>query len=148
MFQSDNVRSVKELNRFREQLAGFLYGRYGIDSLNIALLVLYFLLLMIYTFIHYFIFPMIMWIILAWSLFRSLSRNIYARQKENFVFLLFWRRFFSAIALNIRRIKEIKTHRFRKCQKCGVILRLPRKTGKHVVRCPKCQHRFPVWILF
>ena len=129
MFQSGNVRSIKQMSRLKNRLISFFRGRYGTDSLNAVLLDVYFLLLLINMFIPNFIITVFMWIILVWSLFRSLSQNIYARQRENNAFLQFWRRLVSFIALYIRRIREFKTHRYRRCKQCKVILLLPRIIG-------------------
>jgi hypothetical protein len=136
------------LGSFRERLVRFMYGRYGTDQLNIALLVIYLLLLLINLYTRNIILPMFMWVILVFSLFRSLSRNIYARQRENLFFLKIWRPVKSSLALNLRRLVEIRTNRFRRCTNCKIVLRLPRRTGKHTVRCPRCQHRFSVRVLF
>ncbi len=136
------------MGSFRERLVRFMYGRYGTDQLNIALLVIYLLLLLINLYTRNIILPMFMWVILVFSLFRSLSRNIYARQRENLFFLKIWRPVKSSLALNLRRLVEIRTNRFRRCTNCKIVLRLPRRTGKHTVRCPRCQHRFSVRVLF
>jgi DNA-directed RNA polymerase subunit M/transcription elongation factor TFIIS len=37
-----------------------------------------------------------------------------------------------------------QVHIFRDCTKCGSTLRLPRKSGKHSVKCPRCSHSFYV----
>ena len=50
-------------------------------------------------------------------------------------------------AFELRRIKEIKTHRFRKCPHCKKMLRLKRVRGKHTVKCPSCNKEFEVRIL-
>lgn len=136
------------MGSFRERLIRFMYGRYGTDQLNTALLVIYFLLLLINIFISNIILPIFMWVVLVYSLFRSLSRNIYARQKENMFFLKLWRPVKSSLALSLRRLMEIRTNRFRRCTNCRIILRLPRRTGKHTVRCPRCKQRFSVRIFF
>ncbi|HHU50000.1 MAG: hypothetical protein ACOYEH_01565 [Caldicoprobacterales bacterium] len=136
------------MGSFRDRLIRFMYGRYGTDQLNIALFVIYFLLLLINLFTRNLILPILMWAVLIWTLFRSLSRNIYARQRENMFFLKLWRPVKSGITLNLRRLREIRTHRFRRCIRCKTVLRLPRRTGKHKVRCPRCQHRFNVRVFF
>ena len=71
------------------------------------------------------------------------------RRMENAAFMKMWRgvkRFFSA---NTSK-KTKSTNRddayyiFRDCTKCGCTLRLPRKVGKHRVKCPRCSHSFKV----
>lgn len=86
--------------------------------------------------------------VLIFMLYRIFSRNVYARSRENEKFLKIWNPIKANGILTIRRIKEIKTHRFRKCPHCSTMLRLPRKTGEHTVECPRCHHDFEVRIRF
>ena len=132
------------MGKFTDKLSRFMYGRYGADQLYIALFVLYFVVLVINMFTRFWIVDVLMWVILAWLIFRTFSRNIYKRQRENEIFLKFWNPIQSELSLLFRRIREIRTHRFRKCPHCKTVLRLPRKRGKNVVRCPRCQTRFQV----
>jgi uncharacterized C2H2 Zn-finger protein len=125
-----------------------MYGRYGADQLYIALFVLYFVVLVINMFTRSWIVDVLMWAILVWLIFRTFSRNIYKRQRENEIFLKFWNPIQSEFSLFFRRIREIRTHRFRKCPHCKAVLRLPRKRGKNTVRCPRCQTRFQVRVFF
>ena len=129
-------------------MARFMYGRYGADQLYYALFVLYFVVLLINLFTRSPIFDVLMWAVLVWMIFRTFSRNIYKRQRENEIFLKFWNPVKSEFSLLFRRIREIRAHRFRKCPQCKTVLRLPRKTGKHTVRCPRCQHKFQVRVFF
>jgi hypothetical protein len=134
--------------RLRDRFMSFMYGRYGADQLYYALFVVYVLLLVLNIFTPYVIIDILMWSVLAWMFFRVFSRNIYSRQKENAVFLKVWNPVKSEFSLLLRRIREIKTHRFRKCHNCKTTLRLPRRTGKHMVKCPRCQNRFKVKVFF
>jgi len=141
-------RSVKRLNSFREKLMRFMNGRYGSDQLNMALLVVYFLLFLVSMLTRTPAIAIAMWAVLICSMFRSFSRNIYARQKENRTFLKFWNPVKSKISLSVRRLREIQVYRFRRCAQCKTVLRLPRRTGRHMVRCPRCKHRFSVRVFF
>ncbi len=132
------------MGKFTDKLSRFMYGRYGADQLYVALFVLYFVVLVINMFTRSWIVDVLMWAILVWLIFRTFSRNIYKRQRENEIFLKFWNPIQSELSLLFRRIREIRTHRFRKCPHCKTVLRLPRKRGKNVVRCPRCQTRFQV----
>lgn len=135
------------MGNFKDKLARFMYGRYGIDQLYIALAVFYVVLLVANIFIPSAIIGALMWAVLLWMIFRTLSRNPHKRRLENEKFLKLWKPVKSKGSLTIRRIKEIRTHRFHKCPNCGVVLRLPRKTGKHTVKCPSCQKEFELRIL-
>jgi phage FluMu protein Com len=136
------------LGNLREKLIRFMYGRYGADQLYYALFAVYFILLLINAFVRSPFLVMLEWGALAWMMFRALSRNISKRQKENALFLKFWKPIQTECLLLFRRFREIKTYRFRKCPQCNTVLRLKRKTGKLMVKCPRCQNRFQAKIYF
>lgn len=146
------------IEKFRE----FMYGRYGFDKLNFALLIAYLLINGIGTMIFRFsakryIVVAIAWIFLGFAVFRFLSKDTYKRQQEemkfdNFIFSLRIQERLSAIKGRNKRIKlrfqYRKTHRFRTCPNCGEFLRLSKKKGKKEITCPKCGHRFKtrIWL--
>lgn len=136
------------MGNFREKLARFMYGRYGIDQLYYALMVAYFALLIVNSFISSNIISIFMWAVLILMFYRTFSRNIYKRRLENQKFLKIWHPVKTKGSLTLRIIKEIKTHRFRKCPHCQKVLRLPRKTGKHTVECPSCHKDFALRIMW
>lgn len=132
---------------FKEKLMRFMNGRYGIDELYFGLIILYIIMFFVnYALKRVFIIDILMWAVLIFMIYRIFSRNVHARNMENEKFLKIWNPIKSTSKLTIRRIKEIKTHRFRKCPHCSTMLRLPRKTGKHTVECPSCHHDFKVRI--
>jgi len=129
---------------FRQKLMNFMYGRRGNDSLNIALLVLAFLLLGINLFTHWVALVVLEYLLLILVIFRSLSKNLYRRGCENEKFLKVWRpvvRFFKQMK---NRIRDRKTHVYRKCPGCKTVLRLRRIKGEHGVTCPKCSAHFDI----
>jgi len=135
------------MGNLKNKLAHFMYGRYGTDQLYIALIVVYFVLVVANTFIRSTIIDGLMYAMLIWIIFRTLSRNTYKRSMENEKFMKIWKPVKAKGTLELRRIKEIKTHRFRKCPQCKKILRLKRVRGKHTVKCPSCNKEFEVRIL-
>ena len=138
---------------FRNKLIERLYGRYimyGTDTLTrVILFVLLFL-----TFCNLFVMQLFwpagiaIYIINAflfgWSVFRLLSKNIVKRQAENRPFARIESKIKSKIALKKKMHREKETHVYKKCPRCSVILRLPRKPGKHSVNCPRCKYDFSV----
>jgi len=139
------------MGNFRDKLIRFMYGRYGVDQLYFASMIVCFILLVINSFFRSPIIGVIVWAILAWMIFRSLSKNIYKRRLENEKFLKVWsfvKSKWSIIknnwSITNRRIKDIKTHRYRKCPHCKAVLRLPKKKGRHAVDCPRCHKEFRV----
>ena len=118
-------------------------GRYGIDNLGIALLLVSSIISRIpYMFI-------LSIVLLGYAIFRAFSRNTFKRQMELQKFNVFadpvWR-FLKKIFSRVRglftteRMKwnQRKTNVFFKCAKCGKTLRLPRGKGKLQVKCPTC----------
>ena len=127
---------------FKERLYHFMAGRYGGDALNTAVTVLCFVLLITNVFVRSMLISVIVLILMICVMYRSMSRKIYDRQRENRLFLdktAGIRGFFS---LNYKRVRDRKTHIYRKCPSCGKILRLPRKKGVHTVCCPCCSKDF------
>ncbi len=129
--------------RFGESFRRFMVGRYGSDELNIALLIAavavsltnsVLTLLLPFSFVRErFVSPplyLLMAGLLGFSLFRTFSRNIYARQKENRWFRRQW-----------QRIRDRK-NRYYSCPKCRQTVRVPRGKGKISIHCPKCGEKF------
>ena len=133
------------MSKFKHKLAGFFYGRYGNDTLNKVLTAIYLIWLITFTivdiFVNSIIFSIVGWCItlyfFIWVMFRTMSRNIYARRRENEKFCGFFK-------LKRNKFRDRKTHVYRKCKSCKVVLRLPKAKGKHFVVCPKCKKRFDV----
>ncbi|MBZ9634575.1 hypothetical protein [Clostridium sp. FP1] len=135
------------MGNFKNKLTQFMYGRYGTDQLYNALIVAYFVLIVANAFISSAIISILMSAVLIWTIFRALSRNVYKRRMENEKFMKIWKPVKGSCSLMVRRIKEIKIHRFRKCPHCKKVLRLPRTRGKHRVKCPCCNKEFELQIL-
>ena len=131
------------MGKFSNGLARFFYGRYGNDTLNKFLMVLYLICVVAVSILSLFIqsalFTLIGWSvtigIFVWSFYRTMSRNIYKRRREN-------ERFCGFFKLKRNKFRDRKTHVYRKCPNCKVVLRLPKAKGKHFVNCPKCKNRF------
>lgn len=131
------------LQRLRESYRRFMYGRYGSDQLNIALLVaavatsllssilsIFLRGSWVYTFILWPLFALLMYGLLGFSFFRMLSRNIYRRQREN----QRWK--------NLCLRVTDRNHRYFRCPHCRQTMRVPRNRGKINIRCPKCGEKF------
>ena len=133
------------MGKFKSRLYRFMYGRYGTDTLGNVLLVTYFIILVLHTFIGFFWgnvwVDAAVWLVssaLAITVItRIFSRKIVKRRQENEKFCGFFR-------LIRNKIRDRKTHVYRKCPTCKAVLRLPRARGKHNVVCPRCKNRFKV----
>ncbi len=134
------------MGKIKNAIYKFMYGRYGNDTLNKTLLWSYVVLMLTYMVVIlfagenalvHFLYLVLSWAIVGITFFRSMSRNIVKRRRENEKFTSFFK-----LIRNKRR--DRKTHVYRKCPACKITLRLPKAKGKHTVVCPKCRNRFEV----
>jgi DNA-directed RNA polymerase subunit RPC12/RpoP len=130
------------------KIAQFMEGRYGMDALNMTLFVLWFILEIIWTFSRSWIVGIIVLLVIALMIFRTLSRNIQKRMYENRQYL----RFINFIKRNVNLLKKMwrdrKTHRYVKCPYCKAQLRVKKIKGNHKVHCPSCGEDFNKNIIF
>ena len=125
----------------RNAIHRLMYGRYGTDQLNLALIVLYVLLYVVSLFTGLILLYWLAMVLVFLTLFRTLSRNLSQRRAENAKFL----RLFSPVTrwLRLRRtIRRDKEHRYFECPGCGQQLRVPRGKGKITVTCRGCGASF------
>ena len=147
------------MGRFREKIYRFMYGRYGTDNLYYFLMIAFFVLMVVEMItvailpeglaetVVSIVFFAITWGIVIYMTFRLMSRNIYKRRCENEAYLRIRRsisRFFNMNTSTRTKSRNVDNAEFifRDCTKCGATLRLPRKSGKHGVKCPRCTHSF------
>lgn len=132
----------------RDKISKWMYNRYGLDKLSYALLVTYGAVAIMNLFLRSKVISYVAVVIIVYVLFRMHSKNIIKRQTENNLFEKYYKKLKAFSQLQIRRIKEIKTHRFRRCHNCKTVLRLKRKAGIHTVDCPRCHQEISVRIWF
>ena len=115
-------------------LRRFMEGRYGNDKLNSALLGAAMVLVILALFLSNPLLNLIVhagaYVLMFWSIFRTLSRNTYKRYQENRRFLQFF-----------DRLKD-REHRYYDCPKCRQMVRVPRGKGKIAITCPRCREKF------
>lgn len=126
---------------FRERLMRFFAGRNGFDRLCSALSVLYFVLAIINLFARSWAFILLEYAVLGVILFRTLSRNTYARQRENLKYYELENKVRGFFVSKTTRLRD-REHVYRRCPSCKSTLRLPRRKGRHTVKCPRCSHQF------
>ncbi len=131
--------------RFSERLAMLMAGRNGFDRLCNVFAVLYFILFIINLFVRSTIILAAEYIILAYMLFRIMSRNTWKRQQENIKYYEIENKITGFFRTKINRLRD-RAHVYKKCPHCKKTLRLPRKRGKHTVKCPCCGDSFKVRI--
>lgn len=140
---------MKNKTPFRERIWKFMQGRNGVDALYNFQMILCLILITVNFFlkgIASIIVSFLYAALISWAIFRYFSKNLYKRRKENNDFLRLAKSFTGFFRLQRDRIRDRKTHVYRRCKKCKNVLRLPKKPGKHTVCCPCCSHRFDVYI--
>ena len=138
--------------RFINTMRQFMAGRYGSDQLNRFLFVLY---LIVWVGARFFrnnaiagwVFTILLWILLILLVWRTLSRNIAARQKENQRFLRIWTPIGRWLGHQWERLRDIRRYRYRTCPGCSARLRLPIKRGRRTVTCQRCRTQFKTFFL-
>ena len=110
-------------------LSRFFYGRNGMDRLAAATLGLSLVLLILG---RYLFAPLsfLSALALAYTLFRTYSRDLAKRRQENAWF---------CHLLDPLRDRQ---HRYFRCPNCRQRVRFPRGKGHVAIRCPNCGERF------
>jgi ribosomal protein S27E len=126
------------MNGFRN----FMVGRYGTDQLTVALLIVGMILTFIGNAFNLYLITMITYVIFFACIYRLMSKNILARQKENNKFLQYWNPSKTWLKAKYNVIKSSKDYKYFKCPNCKQELRVPRGKGKIAVTCKKCGTKF------
>ena len=125
----------------RNAIQRLMYGRYGTDQLNLFLMGVYLLLYLVFALTRVTLLYWVSFVLLIWSLFRTLSRNMERRRMENARFMRLAGPVLSWLRLR-RTIRRDKEHVYFKCPSCGQQLRVPRGKGKITVTCRGCVASF------
>lgn len=107
-----------------------MYGRYGTDQLNNALLILGIVLTVLGCFGSLAFLTFLSYIPLALVIYRMFSRDVSRRRKENQKFMQFFNRL------------QDRESRYFSCPRCHQTVRVPRHRGKINIHCPKCGNQF------
>lgn len=125
-------------SNFKYRMAQWMMGRYGIDELTQALMLLGCAFVLVNFFAHSSILSTLALLLMALGIFRCYSKNIAARARElaKYQELMVkpkaWWRLFNKKWINR------KTTIYFKCKGCGAVLNVPKGKGKILVTCPKC----------
>ena len=126
--------------RVSDGIRRFMFGRYGLDQLNVVLMVASVALCLIsflfsrinavWTVALSFVLNLLSYVLLFWYILRAFSRNIEKRNQENRRFLAF------------RSRLTDRQNRYYRCPNCKQTVRVPRGRGKICIKCPKCSEKF------
>ena len=136
------------LYRLRCWLERLMYGRNGTDQLNLALLVVYValvalqaVLVALYPFEPVSgVFSTLQLLTAFFILFRTFSRNLEKRRRENAAFLGWWQPKQRAFRAWRGRVRD-RDHKYFKCRSCGARCRVPRGKGRIEITCPRCHSK-------
>ena len=132
---------------FRQKIAQFMYGRNGYDAFNQFLLIAAIALMvlgMLFSRVPMLagLLSLLEWVVLIYCLYRTFSRDIYKRQKENAWYYEKRQaagRWFRSLK---DRWQQRKDYKFFRCPSCHALLRVPKGKGKLLLTCRKCGNRF------
>ena len=113
----------------------FMSRRYGADLLSWCLLILSLALLLIVALFDVWFLCLLPIIPALIALYRTFSRNIGARRRENEAIMGIG----ASMKLTKNKFRDRKTHIYFKCARCGTVLRIPRGRGTVKVTCPRCK---------
>ena len=130
------------MNSFKDKMARFMYGRYGMDQLSRNLSLICLVLLIVTMFVRNNVIYMIALVGIVYTYFRVFSRNISKRSEENEKYLKFHYKVVGKLNKIKFRITDSKTHRIFRCPSCSQKIRVPRGKGKISIKCPKCRIEF------
>ena len=130
------------LNRIGQALSKFMAGRYGTDSLNRFLTMIWAVFAVLNVFARSPILYIPEFLLFLLVFYRMLSKNTVKRRRENAAYYGFSVRIRKGFQKTVTKWTQRKSYRFFKCPACKADIRMPKKSGKFNIRCSKCSHLF------
>lgn len=129
----------------RVRMARFMAGRNGNDQLNLFLLIVDLALLLLASIFSRslggILYPLVL-LVLGYSYFRMLSKNLYKRRTENENYLHLRAAAVSKFRVTKERWVQRREYKFFTCPSCKAVMRVPRGRGKIRIVCRKCGNSF------
>ena len=116
----------------------FMQGRYGTDEFAQFLLVVEIILIILTMGTGLRLLNILFWAVFIYAVFRMLSKNNFARMKENVKYLEIYHKVRGDAKTAQAKAKNHKTTLYFKCSGCGTTLSVPKGKGRIRVVCPKC----------
>ena len=126
-----------DYNDYKDRPFGLKWGTaFAIDELNKVILILYLIVALLFYFQEHLLWLMLMITFGSFYVFRSLSKDIFARSKENQQYLNLKNKVLSFFS------QDKLSHKQFICPDCKQKVRVPSGRGKIEITCPKCHHKF------
>ncbi len=129
------------MNKFREWLSNFMYGRYGMDPLGNFSLWTAIILMIIGLITGSSLIYFVSLLLLIWCYFRIFSRNHAKRLAENDKYMEIKDRI-TGVFRGGSGTRRDKNYAYFRCPHCRQKVRVPRGKGTIEIRCPKCNTKF------
>lgn len=131
----------------KDKFNKFMQGRYGVDSFARFTMGIALASIVISIFFPGgnrigALFDTIGLLILLYTYYRMLSRDIQKRYAENDKYLAVTAKFRQRFNRSKSMMEQRKTHHIYSCPGCGQKIRIPRGKGKIEIECPKCHTKF------
>ena len=130
----------------KDKLNRFMQGRYGVDNLARFTLGVALFVIVVGSFMRQNaaggVLDTVGFILIIYTYFRILSRNISARYAENQKYLKMTAGIRRKLASWKSQLAQRKIYHIYRCPGCKQKIRVPRGRGKIEIRCPKCNTRF------
>lgn len=131
----------------RDKLNKFMQGRYGGDQFSRFILGVALFIIVVGSFVRRnaagSILDTIGLILIIYTYFRILSKNVSARYAENQKYLGYTQKIRMQFSREKNMMAQRKTHHIYTCPGCGQKIRIPRGKGQKVeIECPKCHEKF------
>lgn len=130
------------MNKLRENLQRFMYGRYGFDQYGRFIFDAVFVVIIMNMFIRSPILYYVELALIIYGYFRILSKNHAKRYSENVKFLGIKNQCMGVIQRKRRLMEERKVNHIYTCPSCKQKIRVPKGKGKIEITCPKCHTKF------
>jgi hypothetical protein len=130
------------MGKLKEKLARFMSGRYGMDKLYGLIMGLCLVLLAVESLTKSPIVGAFAWALMIVAIYRSFSRDHEKRNLENEKYLALTKGLRKRISLGLRKIRGIRSYRYRSCPRCKAVIEMPARKGRRTIVCPRCHAEF------
>ena len=130
------------MNKFKQSLQRFMYGRYGVDQFGQFIFGVAFVVIILNMFFNSVIVYYGSLLLIIYGYYRAMSKKHSKRYSENMKFLGIKNQLLGKINQEKRMFNEKKVNHIYSCPSCKQKIRVPKGKGKIEITCPKCHTKF------